>query len=537
MSKIADFLQEHVLGEVIDSPELRRQLAVDGSVLSVTPMLAVYPRNELDVRKTARFCWQLAERGRNLPITARGGGSDTSGAAIGGGIIMLFTGYMNKILELEPKKKTVTVEPGISYDKLQQTLYTHGLFFPPYPASSAYATIGGGLANNSVGSKSVKYGGTQKYVEGLRVVLANGEVIETGPLSHREFNRKMGLTSFEGHIYRTLDALLEENWQTVEKYGHKLGAGYNLKDVKKKDGFDLTPLFIGSQGTLGIITSATLRLENHNPEISLAVVSIETIEGLSAILPKLLALKPSMVDLISKSLLETVARLSPKRLADIPLPKDCPIHLFVEFDDSRESTRKDKLKQLTKLADGNSAYVVAAGDIDDRHKLLSVQQAISSLLLLPDGPRRALPVAESLVLPTDQLAGFLKEAEAIFAAANLAAPFWGHAGSGALSYYPHLDLAQVGDRQKLFKLNDGLYSSAIAHGGHIGANNEGRIRAPQAHKYYGDEYRQLILKVKSIFDPHKILNPGVKTADNNMVLAMMREDYRPPNHHSHLPKS
>jgi FAD/FMN-containing dehydrogenase len=148
----------------------------------------------------AKLCVFLAAgRARPRPAnTARGGGSDTSGAAIGSGILLVFTAHMNKILELDQKKQFVTVEPGVTYDKLEQTLHTHGLFLPPYPASMHYATIGGGMANNAIGEKSVKYGPTSNYVERLRVVLANGELIETGPLSKRELNKKLGHVYFRG---------------------------------------------------------------------------------------------------------------------------------------------------------------------------------------------------------------------------------------------------------------------------------------------------------------------------------------------------
>src|ERR1700756_741991 len=119
MSKAAHYLQEHLLGEVMTSPDARRYFATDSSIFSVVPSLIVYPRNENDVRKTARFTWQLAERGRVIPITARGSGTDQSGGAIGTGIMLVFPAHMNRVLELDTKANTVTVEPGINYSKLQ----------------------------------------------------------------------------------------------------------------------------------------------------------------------------------------------------------------------------------------------------------------------------------------------------------------------------------------------------------------------------------------------------------------------------------
>src|SRR3954470_17308688 len=201
MSKVAHYLQEHLVGEVMTSADARRYFATDSSIFAIPPSIVVYPRNENDIRKTARFSWQLAERGRVIPITARGSGTDQTGAALGSGIMLVFPAHMNRILELDTKANTVTVEPGIIYGKLQQTLHTHGRFLPPFPPAVEYSTVGGAIANNASGEKSVKYGDTRAYVRGLRVVLANGEVIETGKLSKREFSKKLALATFEGEIY------------------------------------------------------------------------------------------------------------------------------------------------------------------------------------------------------------------------------------------------------------------------------------------------------------------------------------------------
>src|SRR5579859_5433683 len=156
MSKAAHYLQEHLLGEVMTSPDARKYFATDSSIFTLAPALVVYPRNENDVRKTARFTWQLAERGRIIPITARGSGTDQTGASLGNGIMLVFPAHMNRILELDTKVNVVAVEPGINFAKLQQTLHTHGRFLPPSPASAEYSTIGGAIANNASGEKSFK---------------------------------------------------------------------------------------------------------------------------------------------------------------------------------------------------------------------------------------------------------------------------------------------------------------------------------------------------------------------------------------------
>jgi FAD/FMN-containing dehydrogenase len=543
MSKVAHYLQEHLLGEVTASADVRRHFAHDASILHLAPAIVVYPRNETDVRKTARFAWQLAERGRRLAITARGGGSDTSGAALGRGIMLVFTAHMNRILTMDSKKEFITLEPGVTYEKLLQTLYTHGLFLPPYPGSKHFATIGGSIANNAIGEKSVKYGSTGDYVEELRVVLANGEIIETGAQNKRELNRKLGLSSMEGQVYRDLDVLLEENAELIDSHKSRLKAvrnavGYNIFDVKGKDGFDLTPLFVGSQGTLGIITEATLTVIAHNPTIKSVLISLDDINDLTDILPKILRLKPSVLDMMNRAVIQQVSRINPNQLNGLMERPAAAIHLFVEFDDQKEAIRKKSLKKLAGIVAKAGGSYQAAKTPEEQDKIRKVRESIATLLTQPHGQAKAVPIAEDIAVPISELANFLDKAAQIYAANGLVAAAWGHAGEGIVRMSPFLDLAQVGDRQKLFKLAGALYKTALEMGGSISAAaGDGRVRAPYSANVFGKELHQLMLKVKKIFDPHGILNPGVKTANQDDVRAMMRGDYSLSHHHEYLPRS
>jgi FAD/FMN-containing dehydrogenase len=543
MGKVAQYLQEHLLGEVTDSPEVRRHFAQDASILRMAPAIVVYPRNESDVRKTMRFSWQLAERGRGLPITPRGGGSDTSGAAIGNGILLVFTAHMNKIMELDPKKSFVTVEPGVTYDKLEQTLHTHGLFLPPYPSSYHYATIGGGLANNAIGEKTVKYGRTSDYVDELRVVLANGELIETRPLSKRELSKKLGLSTLEGAIYRGIDALMEENHDTLEQEKRRLkatrnSAGYNIFDVKKKNSINLTPLFLGSQGSLGIITEATLQTEKYNPLTTLALVSLEDLNDLHEVLPKILELKPSICDMINRSAVEQVTRINPNQLAGLLQNPRAAVHLFIEFDDNKSASQKKAIKQLKKIIQKVNSTIDTADDPQEQQKIHKVRESITTILTTPSGARKAVPVAEDICVPITSLVEYLHKATEVYAAAGLVAPAWGHAGDGVIRMQPMLDLSQLGDRQKLFKLSDAIYKSVINMDGSITAGaGDGRVRASYSKAMYGPILYDLMIQVKKIFDPYNILNPGVKTASQEEIKTIMRGDYSLAHRHEFLPRS
>ena len=542
MSKIAHYLQEHLTGEVTDSMEVRSFFSKDSSILEMTPSVVVYPANENDVRKTARFSWQLAQRGKLLPITARGGGTDTTGAAIGSGIIMSFTGHMNRVLALDPKKEFVTVEPGISFQSLQQTLYTHGLHLPVYPATMNYATLGGGLANNVVGEKSVKYGDLGKHVEKLSVVLANGEIIESHPISKRELNKKLGLSSMEGEVYRGIDKLLEDNAELIENERKQVRSlynrsGYDIFSVKKKGNFDLTPLFLGSQGSLGIITEATLQLTRHNPATSLAIISLPNLESLHDILPRVLELKPSVCEMINHYAIQQIAKLNPAHLQGIlDRPADA-MHLIIEFDDTKDGGQKKSLKSLQKLAEKAGGHWQPVASAEEKENVIKLRRAVASLFWLNAGGRRALPVAEDVSLPLDRMTDFIKHAWQIYAAAELLPATWGQAGDGIVRMSPVLDLSQVGDRQKLFKVADDVYKTAVTMGGSItGSAGDGRVRAPYMGHVYGPEMTKLMMQVKKVFDPYGILNRGVKTSSSEDVRANLRSEYS-HQRHDYLPYS
>ncbi|MBA3757521.1 FAD-binding oxidoreductase [Candidatus Saccharibacteria bacterium] len=543
MSKVAHYLQEHLLGEVTASPEVRRHFAHDASILRLAPAIVAYPRNENDVRKTARFCWQLAERGRVLPITARGGGSDTSGAALGSGIMLVFTAHTNRILSFDTKKEMITVEPGVNFDKLEQVLYTHGLFLPSYPTSSHYATLGGSIANNAVGEKSVKYGPLGRHVRQLRVVLANGEVIETGRIGKKELNKKLGMSSFEGEIYRAIDGLLEDNEQIIGEGRNRLkaihnAAGYNVFDVKNKDGIDLAPLFIGSQGTLGIITEATLDVIPHNPSTHLAMVSLQDLKDFHDVLPKILELEPSIFDMVSKSAIQQVSRLNPHLLAGLVDHPASAIHLFVEFDFQKDLSQKRAIKKLQKIVEKVDGYITHDSRVSEQEKIWKIRESVSTILMHSQGQSKAVPVAEDVSVPLTHLAEFLQKAAEIYGNAGLVAAAWGHAGDGIVRMQPMLDLGQTGDRQKLFRVAESIYSTVIEMGGSITASaGDGRVRAPYVERMYGRDLYHVMEQVKKIFDPYGILNPGVKSATREEVKGLMRGEYNLAHRHEHLPRS
>lgn len=544
MNKVAHYLQEHLVGEVMTGADARRYFANDASIFSVPPAIIVYPRNENDVRKTARFTWQLAERGRMIPITCRGSGTDLGGAAIGPGIILSFPAHLHRILEFDGKSGLVTVEAGINYGKLQQTLHTHNRFLPPYPASMEYSTIGGAVGNNAGGEKTIKYGSTKEFVKSLRVVLANGEVIESRRLSKRELNKKLGLATFEGEIYRNLDTLIEENKTVIESLKRnttKNTAGYNLADVRRKDGsFDITPLIVGAQGTLGIVTEVTLSTEPHNPNATLIAALIDNIEVAEEVIKELnkLSSRPSSIEMVDSHLLDYVYSVNPNQLKDVltkPYPKTA---LLIEFDDISDRTQKRMSKKVVKLLNKLQVSYRLETDLHKREELWKIRHSVATLVSQSEGKNRALPFIDDGVVPVDKFKEYLEGIYKIFASYKLPVGVWGHAGDGNLQIQPLLDIGELGNRQLIFKLMDDYYKLVISLGGSTsGEHNDGRLRAIYLEELYGADGYTLLTKVKHIFDPYGTLNVGVKTGvDKNELKSIMRQEYSLDHLYQHMPR-
>jgi FAD/FMN-containing dehydrogenase len=545
MNKVAHYLQEHVAGEVMTSSDARSYFSTDNSIFNLTPSVIVYPKNENDVRKTARFVWQLAERGRIIPITPRGSGTDLTGAALGAGIMLVYPSHLNQVLFLDSKKGEVTVEAGVNFGKLQQLLVSYGRFIPAAPQSLEYSTVGGAVANNAAGRQSFKYGDMRAFVKGLRVVLANGEIIETGRLSKRELNRKLGLATFEGEIYRSLDTLLEENKELVNKSilnTRRNNAGYDLADIIQKDGsFDLTPLLVGSQGSLGLITEITLNSEQYNPDMTLITTYLDNPEELQAAVVDLIELDdiPCAIEFVDDNLLTSVATENANYLKDVIPPPYPKFVLLTEFNDTNNHKKRHAAKKALKVLGKHSQSVFIEEDPEKQKLIWKIRDASALFSSHNSGKTNPLPLIDDGVVPVDKLGDLLNAIYDQFSREHLEVSVWGHGGDANLHLQPYLNLDQVGDRQKAFRVMEEYNSTLKRLGGSTtGRYNEGRLRGPYLSKLFPDDVYELFSKVKKIFDPYGTLNPGVKiNVSLDEIKPLLRSRYSLDHVYDHLPLS
>lgn len=513
MRTFYDQLRASITGEVSTEKETRDFFSTDGSVFRVMPSAVVYPQNEADVVETVQLVAKQAAAGQLYPITSRGKGTDQGGAALGAGIMLVMPAHMNHFFSID--KNTITVQPGMVYKDLQHVLHSHGRFLPPYPASIDFATIGGAIANNSAGEKTVKYGSTRDYVHSLRVVLANGDVIETRRLSAKELRKKQQQTDFEGHIYRNVDYLIEENWdQLAEAYPRvsKNSAGYDLWHVKAPDGsFDLGQLIVGSQGTLGVVTEATLRHMPYNPDTHLIVGYFENMESAAQAVELIMPLKPSALEVVDHNLLEFLAEHDPEQIKGV-LPDKMPgIVLLVQFDDEKRRMQVSKTKKTMKVFDKLAFDARVATELSEQTKLWKIRRGAAAIIWKFKGTKKALPIIEDGVVPLEQMPRFLEQVYKLFEKYKLDIAVWGHAGNANFHLQPFMNLSSQVDRKRMFELMNEFYRMVIEMGGSTcGEHNDGRLRAPYLKRLYGEHLYGIFEDVKKVFDPLGILNPGVK---------------------------
>ncbi|MDR0955792.1 MAG: FAD-binding oxidoreductase [Candidatus Nomurabacteria bacterium] len=524
MGKIADYLQEHLTGEATTAPAVLDAFSRDAGILTLSPKAVILPRTTNDVRRAARFTWRLAEKGFVVPITPRGAGSDLTGGAIGSGLIIDFPAHMGKILELDTGKRLALVQSGMNFKALNEAMATHGLWLPCFPSSFKFSTLGGALANNSGGEKSVKYGTIRDWTQKLGVVLANGEVIETGRLSKHELNQKKGQETLEGEIYRQLDGLISDHSEAIAEFAERDNGtvGYAVDKVKDDDGsFDLTPLIIGSQGTLGIITQAIVKLMPRPKDVELIAGAVNDGQP-GEIIEQLRKLQPSVLDLIDGDTLELIERISGQALWKQITDNRPRALILLEFDDAGgKQQRKAKKAEQIFAASGSA---IRAQDWEDKETIWSIKQCVSRLLISGDR-RTAAPVATSAAVPPENAMDLLRGAREILKKLHSEGGIFGHIGAGNLTVLPLIDLTSVGGRQAVFKFMKDYFELVVKLDGTIGqTGGDGRLRAPFAKLQYGDEMAEVFRDVKQIFDPKGTLNPGVITGATLPDLVKMLDE-------------
>ena len=307
-------LEKIISGEVSDDKDVIIKNSEDTSIFHIEPNCVVFPKHVTDIKTLVNFANQ--NKGE-VSLTARSAGTDMSGGPLTSSVVVSFTEHFNKIISVDDKQ--AITEPGVYYRDFEKETLKHGVILPSYTASKELNTVGGMVANNSAGEKSLTYGKTERYVRSLKVVLSDGNEYEFHKLKRAELEVKKSLDTFEGQIYRDVDWIIHENIDLLRNEKpivSKNSAGYSLWNVwdESDDTFDLTQLFVGSQGTLGLITEITFDLLKPKNKSRMLVMFLRPkhFSKLGEIINAVLEFKPESFESYDDKTFNVMLRVFPK---------------------------------------------------------------------------------------------------------------------------------------------------------------------------------------------------------------------------------
>lgn len=528
-------IKKVIKGDVDNSPEMIDSHSRDASLLEVVPELVVFPKDAEDVQNLVKFVntWNAAHAEHKLHITARSAGTCMSGGSINTSIIMDFTRYMNKIIEVTDDYGIV--EPGCYYRDFEIETLKRNRIMPAYTASKMICAVGGMVGNNSAGEKTIKYGKVENYTVELDVVLSDGSLITVVPLNKEQLEEKTKLNNLEGEIYKELKNLIDSNWDKIisaKPDVSKNSAGYYLWNVYNKETgvFDLCRLIVGSQGTLGIVTKLKWKIVSVEPYSSLLAIFMPDLKQLGNIVAEIVPFKPESIesyddysmklairfwaDFIKQMGLWKAMRLGlsfiPETLMMLKggVPK---LILLVECGGHNES---DVKKQLQTIKDKVTHYgyeMRVAQNSREAEKYWKIRRESFSMLRKHVKGLRTAPFIDDICVKPEYLPEFLPKLEKILKEYKLIYTIAGHAGNGNFHIIPLMDLDSPFGADMILEISDKVYTLVKEYHGSITAeHNDGIIRTPYLPQMFGDEVVELFQKTKNIFDKNNILNPGKK---------------------------
>ncbi len=525
-------LKSVIKGDVLSDPQTIEQYSHDASIFEIKPQVVVFPKDAEDLKNLVKFVNQ--EKG--LSLTARSAGTDMGGGSINDSIIVAFGKYFNHIKSVDEKSKNAVAEPGVFYRDFEKETLKKGLIFPSYPASREICAIGGIVNNNSGGEKSLAYGKTENYVEELKVVLSDGNEYEFKKLDKNELDKKIKQNDFEGNIYKKTFELIEKNYDLLQEAKPKVSknsAGYYLWNVydKDKEIFDLTKLFVGAQGTLGLVTQAQIGLVPVKKHAEMMILFLHDITHLGEIINIVLPLKPDTFEAYDDNTLKLALKYFPEfakllgtkgtirtALAFLPefimtitggLPK---LILQVDFQSDDMEELNSKIKQLKEALKPLHPKTRVADNETKELKYWLIRRESFNLLRQKIHDKHTAPFIDDFVVSPEYLPEFLPKLNSILKKyPSLISTLAGHVGDGNFHIIPLMNIEDPKQREIIPVLEKEVYDLVLSyHGSITGEHNDGLIRTPFLKQMYGEKVYKLFEEVKKIFDPNDIFNPRKK---------------------------
>jgi FAD/FMN-containing dehydrogenase/Fe-S oxidoreductase len=517
-------LEDEIEGEVRFDRVSRALYATDASVYQIEPAGVVIVRSREDVVRTVRIA-----RRHGCSMTARGGGTSQAGQAIGRGLQIDTSKYFNRVLEVSVAERWARVQPGVVLDELNAELRPHGLRFAPDVSTASRATIGGMIANNSSGARSVLYGKTIDHVLDLHVVLADGQVAHFRPLDASEVASACAGDSLEAGCYRTVRQVAtdygDEITRRFPKVLRRVG-GYNLDEfVHPASGFNLAKLIVGSEGTLGLIVEARIALVPMPKAKAVLAIEFDNLLDALAATPMILRHHPSAVEVMDRFILAH-ARESPvlDALRRSVLQGDPAALLCVELYAERA---EDLLPRLDALEDallhsGISCHYRRALTGDEQARIWSLREAALGLSMAMKGDAKSLSFVEDTAVAPDKLRDYIERFLQVVSRHGTVAGVYAHASVGCLHVRPVVNLKTAEGVRRFEAIANDIADLVLEFGGALsGEHGDGLVRGPFTEKMFGPALYQAFRAIKRAFDPDGLFNPG-KIVDTPPLTANLR---------------
>jgi FAD/FMN-containing dehydrogenase/Fe-S oxidoreductase len=524
-------LRSRIDGDARFDTYTRQLYATDASAYEVTPIGVVFPRSTADIARVMTYCAE-----REIPVLPRGGGTSLAGQAVNEAVVLDCTRYMDSLLDVDPESRTARAQPGIYLADIDEVLEPHGLKFAPDPAWGDKSALGGAIGNNSTGAHSLVYGKTDAYVESCEVVLADGTVTEFGEIGIGELHERADPDGdLEARIHAAVARIVDEERAAIEDAYPDLQrnvSGYDLDRLiadAESGSVNLARLLCGSEGTLAIVTAATVSLEPIPETKAIALLSYDSLGDAMEDVAPILEHDPAAVEVMDDVLLDLARDTS--EFADVVgmLPDGTDSVLLVEFyadsdDDGRQQVADliaDRVSEGDPQAEPSDGAAertddrryaraaMEAHDADTRAQFWKMRKSGLPILLSRTSDEKHISFIEDCAVPAEHLPEYVDGFRAILEDNDTFASFYAHAGPGVLHVRPLIDTKTVEGVDRMERIADAVTDLVVELDGSVsGEHGDGRARTRWNRKLYGDDLWAVFRDLKSAFDPDWLLNPG-----------------------------
>ncbi len=550
MSSLEEDIKKFIKGDIDSSAETLEKFSHDASMFELVPKTVVSVKDSSDIQQLVKYVSANKTKDNSLSLTVRSAGTCMSGGAVNDSIIIDVAKYMNSIYEVS--EKIGHAQPGVFYRDFEIETLKHGAVMPSFPASRDLCSIGGMVANNAGGERSLQLGKTEDYIESIKVILADGNEYEMKALNKIQLVKKMGQNDFEGKLYKKVFDLVEKHYDEIKAakpHVSKDSTGYHMWNVWDRETgiFDITRLIVGSQGTLGIITDVKFKLVKAPKHSGTLVIFLRTIDDLGDLINDVLKHKPATFEgfdnytlMLSFKLFpyfyKTIGWWSMIKLAFQLIPNALMLLrgipkmvLLVEFQGDSPDEVASSVHALRQSLKGYNHEALFEEDESEAkaRKFWIMRRQSFNLLRSKVKDKHTAPFMDDLVVPPAVVPQFLPEVRKVIKKYKFLATIAGHMGDGNFHIIPLMNIEKKKEKAKLEPAMKKINAIVFKYGGSLsGEHNDGMIRGPWLETMYGKKTFELFKQVKDIFDPQNIFNPHKKTdSDWEYSMKHLREKF------------